>query len=226
MPADRRVWVFDLDNTLYSASEAVFPEIDRRMTEFICRYLSLDAGQANALRAKYYHEHGTTLKGLMLNHGMDPADFLKVAHDVDLSTLPPAHRLRDAIAALPGKKYVFTNGPRHHAHRITSHLGIEKLFDGFTGIDDLNFEPKPMQESYDIFCAAHGVKPGEAAFFEDMSRNLLPAHEMGFATVLVQTPEFETQPVDLPMRGDASGDHVHYVTEDLTAFLEDVARKI
>jgi putative hydrolase of the HAD superfamily len=224
----RDIWVFDLDNTLYPASCDLFAEIDSRMTDFVARFLRIDAQEARALQKAYYRDHGTTLKGLMSLHGMAPDEFLFHVHEIDLSPLPVCEKLRGAIAALPGRKFVYTNGSRRHAERVTKHMGLDHLFDGMSGIEDSGFHPKPDRRSYDLFCECHGVEPVRAVFFEDMERNLAPAHAMGFATVLVHSEhdwshEPEGARPAAPRADGSDGDravHVHYETGDLTGFLE------
>lgn len=220
-------WVFDLDNTLYPAHCDLFAEIDSRMTDFVARFLRIDAHDARSLQKQYYAEHGTTLKGMMTLHGMAPAEFLAHVHEVDLSPLPVCNVLRGAIEALPGKRYVFTNGSRRHAERVTKHMGLDHLFDEMWGIEESLYHPKPDQRAYDVFCDRLGVEPSAAAFFEDMDRNLVPAHSMGFSTVLVQSDvDWSHEPEGArPARsGDDLGPHIHYVTSDLTGFLTGLAR--
>ncbi|MEM6666978.1 MAG: pyrimidine 5'-nucleotidase, partial [Pseudomonadota bacterium] len=117
-------WVFDLDNTLYPAECDLFAEIDARMTDFVARFLRVDHHDARTLQKQYYAAHGTTLKGLMTLHGMQPDDFLHHVHEIDLSPLPISTDLRSAIAALPGRKFVYTNGSRRHARRVTEHMQL------------------------------------------------------------------------------------------------------
>lgn len=221
-------WVFDLDNTLYPASCDLFAEIDARMTDFVARFLRVDAVEARALQKQYYFEHGTTLKGLMTLHGMEPHDFLHHVHEIDLTPLPVCEKLQRAVAKLPGRRLVYTNGSKRHAERVTRHMGLDHLFDGMSGIEDSEYHPKPDRRSYDRFCDIHGVTPAAAIFFEDMERNLAPAHEMGFTTVLVHSDhDWSHEPEGArpagPRTGSAKGDrpvHVHYETGDLTGFLQ------
>ena len=222
-----RDWVFDLDNTLYPAHCDLFAEIDSRMTDFVARFLRIEPHAARILQKQYYAQHGTTLKGLMTLHGMAPAEFLAHVHEVDLSPLPVCADLRGAIAALPGRKLIYTNGSRRHAERVTAHMQIDDLFDAMSGIEDADYHPKPDQRSYDAFCDRHGVEPGQAIFFEDMDRNLKPAHAMGFTTVLVRCDadwaENEPDGARPAGSGDVQGDHIHYVTDHLTDFLRAAA---
>ncbi|WP_291078518.1 pyrimidine 5'-nucleotidase [Hyphomonas sp.] len=220
-------WVFDLDNTLYPAECDLFAQIDVRMTEFVSRVLDLHPVEARKVQKDYYATYGTTLSGLMQVHQIDPADFLHHVHDIDLSPLPDLPVLREAIRALPGRKFVYTNGSRRHAERVVEKMQLEDLFHGSFGIEDADYTPKPHKVSYDRFCDLHAVRPGQAIFFEDLARNLLPAKEMGFTTVLVHSEKdwshepVEARPANLQdLLGDDGPDHIDYVTGDLAAFLE------
>ncbi len=225
---DRRAWVFDLDNTLYPAECDLFAEIDQRMTDFVSRFLRLPRDEARATQKRYYAEHGTTLNGLMSMHGMAPDEFLAHVHEIDLSPLPRTPELADAIRALPGRKFVYTNGSRGHAKRVTDYMGLGDVFDGQFAIEDSQFIPKPNQASYDAFLSRFDLDPRTSVFFEDLARNLAPAKEMGFATVLVQSEkDWSHEPAaarpagigdDLPL-------HIDYVTRDLTAFVRSIMQK-
>lgn len=239
MPADNRAsaldlsqreaWVFDLDNTLYPAECDLFAEIDQRMTDFVARFLHLPREAARAIQKRYYAEYGTTLNGLMSLHGMDPMDFLAHVHEIDLTPLPNSPDLAAAISALPGRKYVYTNGSRRHADRVTGHMGLAGVFDGVFAIEDSAYKPKPDQSSYDAFCARFDLVPGRAAFFEDLARNLAPAHAMGFTTILVQSSkDWSHEPAEARPAGlwDDRPCHIDYVTANLTRFLQDLTLQI
>ncbi|MEO0608515.1 MAG: pyrimidine 5'-nucleotidase [Pseudomonadota bacterium] len=222
---DRRVWVFDLDNTLYPAECDLFAEIDQRMTDFVARFLRLPRDQARATQKQYYAEHGTTLNGLMTLHGMAPDEFLAHVHEVDLSPLPKTPDLAEAISALPGQKFVYTNGSRGHAQRVTDYMGLAHVFDGSFAIEDSAFQPKPALSSYQAFIAQFGIDPHQAVFFEDLARNLAPAHIMGFATVLVQSEkDWSHEPAAARPAGigDDLPTHIDYVTGDLTQFVRSI----
>lgn len=219
-------WVFDLDNTLYPAHCDLFAQIDRRMTEFVSGYLNLTPDEARRVQKRYYAEHGTTLNGLMARHGMAPDAFLAHVHDIDLSPLPQCQVLKAALAALPGRRFVYTNGSKRHAERVTRHMGLDHLFEGMFGIEDADFAPKPHPQSYDRFCDLHGVEPVQSVFFEDLSRNLAPAHSLGFTTVLVHSDRdwdhepAAARPASADMAAGDLPDHIHYATGDLTGFLQ------
>ncbi len=235
MPADgertastlinRQVWVFDLDNTLYPAECDLFAEIDQRMTDFVARFLRLPREEARATQKRYYAEHGTTLNGLMSMHGMEPDEFLAHVHEIDLTPLPRTPDLADAIRALPGRKFVYTNGSRGHARRVTDYMGLGDVFDGQFAIEDSHFKPKPNLSSYEAFNRLFGIAPDEAVFFEDLARNLAPAHGMGYATVLVQSDkDWSHEPAAARPAGigDDLPPHIDYVTRDLTEFLRSI----
>ena len=123
-----RDWVFDLDNTLYPHHINLFAQIDRNMTAFVAELLQLEPDEARAVQKQYYRDHGTTLAGLMLHHGIDPNDFLERAHAIDYSALLPDEHLGAAIRALPGRKFIFTNGTVKHAEAAARALGHSRSF--------------------------------------------------------------------------------------------------
>ncbi len=220
--SERDVWVFDLDNTLYPAECDLFAEIDQRMTDFVARFLRLPRDEARATQKKYYAEFGTTLNGLMSMHGMAPDEFLAHVHEIDLTPLPRTPDLAAAIGALPGRKFVYTNGSRGHARRVTEYMGLGAVFDGQFAIEDSAFTPKPNQSSYDAFLEQFSIDPNRSVFFEDLARNLAPAHAMGFATVLVQSDkDWSHEPASARPAGigDDLPPHIDYVTRELTQFL-------
>ena len=209
-------WVFDLDNTLYPSECDLFAQIDVRMTDFVSRTLSLPPAEARALQKRYYAEHGTTLSGLMKMNGVHPSRFLDYVHDIDLSPLDGLPDLAPALTKLPGKRYVFTNGSMRHAENITKRLGIDHLFDGMFDITAASYSPKPTPEAFDRFFEQTGADPKRSAMFEDLARNLLPAHQRGMTTVLVHSGK-DWGPV--PGEHPGQPDHVHHVAEDLGEFL-------
>jgi putative hydrolase of the HAD superfamily len=210
-------WVFDLDNTLYPAGCQLFHQVDRRMGEYIARMFGLDAEAARKLQKDYFRNYGTTLRGLMINHEVDPHDYLDFVHDIDLAVMDPAPALDAAIGALEGRKVIFTNASRNHARAVIERLGIARHFDGIFDIHDAAYVPKPEPETYDRFIATHAIAPQRAVLFEDTAANLAPAHARGMATVLVT-------PGEDGVVNDAAAPHVHHVAEDLAAFLAGLAR--
>jgi putative hydrolase of the HAD superfamily len=217
-----RVWIFDLDNTLYPAECNLFAEVDTRMGEFIAKYLGVPFAHARHLQKSYYRQFGTTLSGLMRVHKMDPGEFLAYVHDIDLSVVKAAPELRAAIAALPGRKLIYTNGSRRHAERVAEKLGILDLFEDICDIIACEYVPKPEAEAFDRMVRLHGVSPNEAAMFEDMPHNLEVPHVLGMKTVLVHS-SYHDHPIQLEIeRWETLPTHVHHVTRDLLGFLQDL----
>ncbi|MBE7183201.1 MAG: pyrimidine 5'-nucleotidase [Methylobacterium mesophilicum] len=218
-------WVFDLDNTLYPRSANLFAQIDAKMTEYVAELLSLDHGQAKLLQKELYHEHGTTLAGLMARHDVDPDDFLRRVHDLDYSPITAAPALGKAIAALPGRKFIFTNGDRPHAERTAERLGILDQFEGIFDIVAADLLPKPAALAYDRFLTHHGVEGPRAAMFEDLARNLTVPKALGMKTVLVVPPSLEEPFADVWEADRGFTDEVDHVTDDLAGFLKAIAPK-
>lgn len=176
-------WIFDLDNTLYSPKAGIFAQIDVRMASYIGELLQLDAGEARRVQKHFFQKYGTTLSGLMAEHGIEPHHFLDYVHDIDMSGIAPNPELAALIARLPGKYYIFTNADVHYAEKMLRQLGLEGLFQGIFDIHAQAYLPKPAPASYDKLCAAFNINPKRAIFFEDMARNLKPAHALGMTTV-------------------------------------------
>ncbi|MEQ8482181.1 MAG: pyrimidine 5'-nucleotidase [Hoeflea sp.] len=213
-------WIFDLDNTLYPRHTDLFSQIDKKMTHFVRELLDVDHDSARSVQKKYYREHGTTLQGLMLHHNVDPNDFLEKVHDIDYSWVKPDPALGAAIKALPGRKFIFTNGDTPHAERTAAALGILDHFDEIFDIIAADLKPKPAPETYHRFLSLHGVHAERAAMFEDLPRNLLAPHELGMRTVLIVPRNMDKVLDDVWEHEGKDGDHVHHVTDDLAAFLK------
>ena len=214
-------WVFDLDNTLYPSECDLFSQVDARMTAFVANLLNLEYDKARALQKSYYAEHGTTLNGLMTRHGVSPKRFLDFVHDIDYSPVSAAPALTRHIEALPGRKLIFTNGSRGHAERVLDRLGAAHAFEDVFDIEAANFAPKPDPKAYARMVAKHGVTPERAVFFEDIPRNLAPARDMGFRTVLVRTEkDWREEPEHVRPAGPGeTHNHVDHAVDDLTDFL-------
>ncbi len=211
--ADRiRDWVFDLDNTLYAPSCRLFDQVDRRMGLFISRLLGVDPVEARRIQKDYFLRYGTTLRGLMLHHGVDPGEFLDFVHDIDVTVVPPAPELAAMLRRLPGRCLVYTNGPRRHAERLLRRLGIEEAVADIFDIAAAGFVPKPLEENFAAFLAASRVEAARAVLVEDMARNLVPAARAGMTTVWLKTG-YEWGAVD----HDPAA--VHFEIEDLLAWL-------
>ncbi len=207
-----QTWVFDLDNTLYPPSARLFDQIEIKMTDFVMRALGVERAEANRLRQHYWDSYGTTLAGLMAEHGVDPGPYLTDVHEIDFSPLVPDQTLARAINALPGRKIVFTNGCAPYAQRVLAARGLMGVFDAVYGVEHAGFRPKPQRDAFETVFAMDGLNPETAAMFEDDIRNLAVPHDMGMRTVHVG-PKAATVP------------HVHHQTEDLPAFLLHLLRQ-
>ncbi len=202
-------WVFDLDNTLYPPEVRLFDQIEVRMTQWVMEALSVDRAEANRLRVKYWREHGTTLAGLMREHGVDPEGYLVDVHDIDFSVLDPDPGLRTRIEALPGQKIVYTNGSAPYARNVLAARGLAELFDDVFGVEHAGFHPKPDAAAFVQVFETARIKTDSAAMFEDDARNLVVPEALGMRTVYV-APE----PV--------AEDHIHHHTDDLSGFLAQI----
>ncbi|WP_033070588.1 pyrimidine 5'-nucleotidase [Thalassospira australica] len=214
---DQSVLIFDLDNTLYPAACNLFSQVSDLIGKYVRDALSLEADEAYRVQKDYFHRYGTTLRGLMTEHEVDPADYLAKVHDIDVSVVSPAPDLATALDDLPGRKLIFTNASRGHAERVMDRLGIADRFETIFDIVDANYIPKPEQEPYDLLLARDGIDPARAVYFEDMAKNLLPAKEMGMTTVWVDTDVEWAQ----NGRDDPRIDH-H--TNDIVGFLRNLSR--
>ncbi|MDJ0943786.1 MAG: pyrimidine 5'-nucleotidase [Kiloniellales bacterium] len=209
------VWLFDLDNTLYPPSSRLFDQVDRRIKAFVQDFLGLDLEAAHRLQKDYFHEFGTTMRGLMTNHGMEPEGYLDYVHDIDLSPIAPAPGLDATLDRLPGRKLIFTNASTPYAERVLDRLGLRRHFEAIFDIAAADYEGKPHPGAYHKLIAQHEVAPERSVFLDDIARNLEPAAALGITTVWVAHDDHRA-------RHGAEGDHVHHVTEDLAAFLRTV----
>jgi putative hydrolase of the HAD superfamily len=217
-------WIFDLDNTLYPPSCRLFDLIDKRMTLYISNLLGMDAVEARRLQKDYYRTYGTSLRGLMEMHGIDPHEFMDFVHDISHENLVPDPALAKAIAALPGKRYVLTNGSRAHAERCATSLGLGDLFHDIYDVAHANFIPKPKPELYDSFIRHAGVTAGTSAMFEDLARNLEVPHARGMTTVLVLPKDGDIDERAMHADDSLQGPYVDHVTDDLAGFLAGLKR--
>lgn len=218
-----RAWVFDLDNTLYAPDNDLWPQIDQRITHYLAHHLDLDGLSARALQKHYYRRYGTTLHGLMSEHETDASAFLAFVHDIDRSRLPANAPLALAIAALPGRKLILTNGSRDHALKTAEQLGLGAAFEDVFDIVSADLIPKPDPSTYARFFDRHQVDPAAAAMFEDIARNLVVPHARGMRTTLVVQKATSVDHREAWERTGVSEPYVDFVTDDLAAFLAGLA---
>ena len=210
-----KYWLFDLDNTLYSGDTKVFDQVDKKMSKFISEKLKVSEEEAKKIQKNYFHEYNTTLNGMIKNHDIDANEFLEFVHDVNLDFLQKDEFLKDQINRLNGKKIIFTNGSKAHAANVTKRIGIDKLFDGVFDIVDSDFYPKPSIEPYKKIIENYNIEPEYCIFFEDIARNLKPAHELGMKTVWIKNKE--------PWAAKYSNEEfINYRTDNLANFLKEI----
>jgi putative hydrolase of the HAD superfamily len=215
-------WVFDLDNTLYP-HHLLWQQVDDRIRSFIADFLNVPHDEAFRIQKDYYKRYGTTMRGLMTEHGLKPDDYLEFVHQIDHSPLTPNPALGAALAKLPGRKLILTNGTRKHADAVMKKLAVHEHFEDVFDIIAAELEPKPSPKTYERFLARHNVDPRKAAMFEDLARNLEAPHALGMVTVLV-VPEGQREVFreDWELQG-RDAPHVDHLTDDLAAFLEGIA---
>ena len=218
-------WIFDLDNTLYPHNVNLWQQVDERIRDYIADFLKVTHKEAFRLQKDYYKRYGTSMRGMMTEHGMRSDDFLDFVHQIDHSPLEPNPALGDAIEKLPGRKVILTNGTRRHADAVLARLEIERHFQDVFDIIAAELEPKPSPQTYDRFLEALKIEAATAAMFEDLARNLAVPHALGMTTVLVVPEhsrevfreEWELEGRDAP--------HVDHVTDNLTAFLRAISQR-
>ncbi len=215
-------WVFDLDNTLYPHHLNLWQQVDERIRSYVAEFLKVSKDEAFRVQKDYYRRYGTTMRGLMTEHGLKPDDYLEYVHQIDHSPLTPDPALGDALERLPGRKLILTNGTRKHAEAVMARLEIDRHFEDVFDIAAADLDPKPLPQVYKRFLALHQVDPEKAAMFEDLARNLEAPHALGMTTVLV-VPQgqrevfregWELEGRDAP--------HVDHVTDDLARYLRDI----
>jgi putative hydrolase of the HAD superfamily len=212
-------WIFDLDNTLYPARNNLFAQIDVRMGSFIRELLQVDAVEAYRVQKAWFHTHGMSLKGLMIEHGVDPHVFLNYVHDIDVGVVEPAPALVAAIGALPGRKLIFTNADTPYATRVLGRLGLGEAFEVIHDIHAAGYRPKPDRRAYDALCAAYAIDPARAVFVEDMARNLVPAKAIGMTTVWVDNGSEQGPAAAAP-------DYIDYRIADVGEWLTGVVAEL
>ena len=208
-------FIFDCDGVLYDDLEGVFGQVSKRMTEYISKKLNLSLEKAKELQTNYFHKYNTSLNGLMIHHDINPQEFLKYVHDINLDFLKKDLKLRKELIELKTKKFVFTNGSHEHALNITKTLGISDLFDGFFDITDCNFIPKPSIEPYRKLIDKFNIKPSETVFIEDIAINLEPAKKLGMKTVWLKNNEYWG-------KKDSDKKFVDLKIENLSSFLKEI----
>ena len=207
--------LFDCDGVLYKDLEAVFGQVSKRMTNYISKKLKLNIQKAKELQTNYFHKYNTSLNGLMIHHDIEPADFLKYVHDIDLTFMEKDLILREQLESLNLKKFIFTNGSKEHAANITKHLGIDDQFNGIFDIVDAEFSPKPEAKAFDLMIKKFEIDPKETIYIEDIAKNLSIAKIRGSTTVwLINNEYWGTK--------ESNKEYIDYKIENLSLFLKEI----
>ena len=207
--------LFDCDGVLYQDLEAVFGQVSKKMTKYISNKLDIDLIKAKELQTNYFHKYNTSLNGLMIHHNIQPEEFLKYVHDIDLSFMNKDQVLRNELEKLNTKKFVFTNGSKEHVKNITEHLGIDDLFDGIFDIVDAEFHPKPEAKAFDLMIKKFNINPKETIYIEDIAKNLSIAKERGSTTVWLINNEYWG-------KMESEKHFIDYKIENLSLFLKEI----
>jgi len=210
-----KYWIFDLDNTLYSAKTRVFEQVDKKMSEYISKKLNVSTAKAKEIQKNYFHEYNTTLNGMIKNHKIDVDEFLEFVHNIDIDFLKKDLILGEELKKLDGKKIIFTNGPRKHALNVTKRIGIDQYFDDIFDIIDSEFVPKPAIQPYKKLVEKHKIDPKLCGFVEDIARNLKPAYEMGMKTIWIENNEPWAKKY-------SDSDFINFKTNNLSEFLKQI----
>jgi putative hydrolase of the HAD superfamily len=188
----RRVWLFDLDNTLHDASHASFGPTSQAMSEYIAEHLGLTTDEASALRQRYWNHYGATLLGVVRHHRVKPAHFLELTHrlpGLEERLRTSAHD-RAVLARLPGRKIILTNAPRAYALRVMDTLGLTRFFDAVVSIEDMTMfgqlRPKPDARMFRAVLARLKVPAARCVLVEDTLEHQKAANALGMRTVWMQ----------------------------------------
>ena len=213
-------WIFDLDNTLYSADSGIFQQVHILMGDFVSQYLNIELKEAKTLQKKYYKQHGTTLKGMMDNHGVDPDHFLTEVHKLDYSIVGPNKELNQQLEKLEGRKIIYTNANRQHADEILERLNLTHIFKEIFDIKNANYIPKPEITPYQQIIKKFDIDSSSAVMFDDIAKNLVPAKNVGFTSVWVDVgyENFSDDVVN-------SKQYLDYETKNISNFLNQVNMK-
>ena len=217
LKSEINTWIFDLDNTLYSADSGIFQQVHELMGKFVSAQLKIAIEEAKIIQRKYYKQHGTTLRGMMDNHGVDPDHFLSEVHKLDYSIVGPNHKLNVELKKLPGRKIIFTNANMQHALNVLERIELSNFFDEIFDIKMANYIPKPEISPYEKIVKLFEINPSNAAMFDDIAKNLVPAKKVGFSSVWIDAG-YENFSDDIK----ASKKYINHETTNITNFLENV----
>jgi putative hydrolase of the HAD superfamily len=216
-----KTWIFDLDNTLYSADSGIFQQVHELMGKFVSNQLNIDIDKAKKIQKNYYKQHGTTLRGMMDNHGVDPDHFLAEVHRLDYSIVGPNKELNIELKKLEGRKIIYTNANMQHTIDVLERIELSNFFDDIYDIKMANYIPKPEMAPYEQLIKQFNIDAKSAAMFDDIAKNLVPAKKVGFTSVWIDAG-YENFSDDIK----ASKSYLDHETTNITKFLENVNKGI
>ena len=199
LPPSRRVWFFDLDNTLHDAQAHIFPSMNAQIGQYLMRRFDIGEADANAMRRGFWEKYGTTMEGLARHHGTNPAEFLRATHQFPELADMVVHEnaVRHALARLPGRKIIYSNAPRHYVDEVVRALGVARYFDAVYSIENTRYLGKPSVAGFRMLLRKHHLAPRRCALVDDMLENLRTAKRLGMATVWVSREKKSVPYVDL-----------------------------
>ncbi|MDA0968498.1 MAG: pyrimidine 5'-nucleotidase [Proteobacteria bacterium] len=212
-----KTWIFDLDNTLYSADSGIFQQVHDLMGKFVSNHLNINFQEANKIQKNYYKQHGTTLKGMMDNHGVDPDHFLAEVHRLDYSIVGPNHKLNIELKKLEGRKIIYTNANMQHAIDVLERIELSNFFDEIYDIKMANYIPKPELAPYEQLIKQFNIQTESTAMFDDIAKNLVPAKKVGITSVWIDAG-YENFSDDI----QSSKQFLDHETTNIADFLENV----
>ena len=199
LPPSRRVWIFDLDNTLHDARARIFPSMHGQINAFLRKRFNVDEAGANVMREHFWRTYGTTLNGLMRHHGVHPREFLAETHVFPelADMVEHENALKHALRLLGGTKLVFSNAPRHYVEEVLRAIGLDRYFDGVYSIEDARYRGKPALHGFHYLLRKHHLDPHRCALIDDVLENLRTAHRLGMSTVWVSSERRRVPYIDL-----------------------------
>ena len=178
--------LIDLDNTVYPEDSNIFAQIDLKMKSFISKNLNVSLDEAYKIQKKYFINNGTTLRGLMLYHNVQPEKFLSYVHDIDLNSIKKNKKLSNELKNYKGKKIIFTNGSNEHAKRVLDKIGLDKTIENIFDIIRADYIPKPNILTYQKVIKEYSLDPKKTIMIDDLPNNLKTAKKLGMKTVLIK----------------------------------------
>jgi putative hydrolase of the HAD superfamily len=189
--------IFDVDDTLYPPSTGIWEAIGVRIEQYMVEKVSIPIESASAERKRLFDTHGTTMRGLVAEYGIDDLDYLEYVHDIPINKyLSENVTLREILSQYPQRRIIFTNANNGHTSRVINALGIQDLFDQIVDIRSIKPWCKPQPEAFHKAFEIACIKdPESCVMIDDSLNNLLTAHELGMYTIRVGI-ELNIPPVD------------------------------